>query len=366
MMLIIPILALLCAPALWVVLGRPRFLPEPTKAASPCDISIIIPARNEATNIKQLLDSIRRQSHQPKETIVVNDGSTDDTAEIARTMGATVINAKPLPDGWNGKPWACQQGASAATGSWFLFLDADLDLRDGAVGSLLQLCTQPDKVYSVCPHHRIKKMYEQLSAFFNVLMLAGSSAFGVNKQASGKTALFGQCLLINSDHYQQVGGHESVKDKVLENFHLAEILKSLGIKRECFMGRHLIEMRMHPLGLSELWASWQKGFSDGAANTAPRVLVYSSIWISGMILTIVSAIVAWTSYSSSPFIILTAIAYLSHALFCLWVFRLAGNFSVWNALLFPLSFTFYQVLFFYSIINKKRGRTTQWKGRAVN
>ena len=380
-MLVMPVVAILLSPAIWFVLGRPRFLPslqaaKAVKAAQNIEksspaISIIIPARNEESNIARLLESIQQQSSQPLETIVVNDGSTDNTASIASQLGARVIDVEALPDGWMGKPWACQQGAHAAnttnsaTGGWLLFLDADLILEPSALHALSQVCAGSDQVHSVCPHHVIKHPYEQLSAYFNVLMLAGVNAFGIGKSATDNAALFGQCLLISQKHYQQVNGHETVKDKALENFHLARQFKQLGIQCSCYLGKGLIHMRMFPNGIGELWSSWKKGFTSGAAHTAPRALLLSSLWISGMMLTIVCLILSFTSYVSNLFTLVTALAYLIYACQSLRVFKLAGTFSAWNALFFPLSLLFYQTLFFSALIDKKRGKTTNWKGRAV-
>lgn len=374
-MLVMPVMAILFAPAIWFLLGRPRFLSSLPPAEKPgkasAAISIIIPARNEEANIARLLESIQQQSSQPLETIVVNDGSTDNTASIASQLGARVIDVAALPDGWMGKPWACQQGAHAAntansaTGDWLLFLDADLILEPSALHALSQVCAGSDQVHSVCPHHVIKHPYEQLSAYFNVLMLAGVNAFGIGKSATDNAALFGQCLLISQKHYQQVNGHETVKDKALENFHLARQFKQLGIPCSCYLGKGLIHMRMFPNGIGELWSSWKKGFTSGAAHTAPRALLLSSLWISGMMLTIVCLILSFTSYASNLFILITALAYLIYACQSLRVFKLAGTFSAWNALFFPLSLLFYQTLFFSALIDKKRGKTTNWKGRAV-
>lgn len=374
-MLVMPVMAILFAPAIWFLLGRPRFLSSLPPAEKPgkasAAISIIIPARNEETNIARLLESIQQQSLPPLETIVVNDGSTDNTASIASQLGARVIDVEALPDGWMGKPWACQQGAHAAntansaTGDWLLFLDADLILAPSALHALSQVCAGSDQVHSVCPHHVIKHPYEQLSAYFNVLMLAGVNAFGIGKSATDNAALFGQCLLISQKHYQQVNGHETVKDKALENFHLARQFKQLGIPCSCYLGKGLIHMRMFPNGIGELWSSWKKGFTSGAAHTAPRALMLSSLWISGMMLTIVCLILSFTSYISNLFILITALAYLIYACQSLRVFKLAGTFSAWNALFFPLSLLFYQTLFFSALIDKKRGKTTNWKGRAV-
>lgn len=364
-MLILPIIALLCSPAIWMVLGRPKYAhSQETSNQSPRAISVIIPARDEEQNINNLLQSLEEQNHKALEIIVVNDSSTDRTAEVAMQLGATVIDAEPLPDGWNGKPWACHQGARHAQGDWYLFLDADTTLAPNALESLEQLTHTPHKVYSICPYHHVERPYEELSAFFNVLILAGSNAFGTAD--SDNPSLFGQCLLISRQHYSRSGGHETVKGKVLENFHLSARLNELSIKRQCFMGKDTVAMRMFPNGFPELWTSWQKGFSSGAAHTAPKALLWSSVWISGLMFTLVSLGLALTPYSTPTYLSFTAIAYFVGVMQASYAFRLAGNFSYLNALLFPVSLIFYQCLFFTSLIQKKRGKPTQWKGRNVN
>jgi hypothetical protein len=88
-------------------------------------ISIIIPARNEEHNLPNLLHSLRGQSTEVDEVIVVDDQSTDHTAMVARGWGAKVVDAGELPAGWMGKTRACWVGAGHSAGSLLVFLDAD-------------------------------------------------------------------------------------------------------------------------------------------------------------------------------------------------------------------------------------------------
>ena len=123
------LILLLVTLALWaagfLLLRRLRPCAEVSAPRPTPTVSIIIPARNEEHNLPTLLRSLAAQSVKPHEIIVVDDGSTDRTAEVARQLGATVIASQPLPDGWRGKTWACHQGAQAATGELLLFVDAD-------------------------------------------------------------------------------------------------------------------------------------------------------------------------------------------------------------------------------------------------
>jgi 4,4'-diaponeurosporenoate glycosyltransferase len=372
MLVILPLLATLCALSVLCVLGRPRYLANILVLQRPTNefskVSIIVPARNEEANITPLLNSLQYEKKIIHEIIIVDDASSDDTAKRALEGGATVLPSDTLPEGWNGKPWSCYQGAKSATGDWLLFLDADVRLQHGAITKINQLVSSADAntVYSVYPHHIIDQTYEQLSAYFNALMVAGVNAFGYGSAAGENAALFGQTFLIPKELYFENEGHAAVKDKVLENFHFAELLKSNKTHCSCLLGKGLIHMRMFPTGLNELWESWKKGFVGGAAKVDKSTLIYSSIWISAGMLSIVSLCFLGSSYAPDHYGIYVIIGYLTNALACAWAFRIAGSFSIWNALLFPISLLFYQTLFFKALIDKRRGVKTNWKGRMVN
>ncbi len=363
MLLIAPILAIMLSFAIRLVFGQPRFLTSPTVAPSPQKISVIIPARNEETNLPKLLTSFHHGSNQPHEIIVVDDDSTDHTARIALENGARVITPPSLPDDWKGKPWACQQGANQATGEWLLFLDADVWLEPDAFVKILALTGDPTQVSSLCPYHRIASWTEELSAFFNLIMAAGSSSFGYPTRSRQSSALFGQSLLIAKKTYEQVEGHNKVRNQILENFHLAAFLREEGFSRNCFLGKGTLSMRMFSGGFLELWRSWKKGFTSGAKQAAPRALILISLWLTAGMMTVVSLF--FLPSAEPSFTLVVSLAYLLFASQCAWAFRQVGSFSLLNAFLFPLGLIFYQILFFTSLLEKKLGIQTNWKGRDV-
>ena len=326
MLYITLLLAIVCVPAFWTILGRPRFVPQSDSGVDEARVSILIPARNEEANIAILLESIAAQKMTPNEVIVIDDGSTDGTARVAGQYDARVIESSEKSADWNGKPWACQQGAEAADGDWLLFLDADTQLLPGALEKITALTIQKDRVYSINPYHAIQRPYEQLSAFFNVIMVAGVNAFGLHFNSNKDEGLFGQVLLISKHHYEEVGGHEAVKGEVLENFQLAHHLRKIGIKCECYLGKGTVVMRMFPGGFGELWASWKKGFTLGARDTAPRLIVIISIWITGAMFALAGLLQAATPFVSDAFRLSALGVYLIYVLLCLRGFKLVGNF----------------------------------------
>ena len=308
-------------------------------------LSVIIPARDEAENLPLLLESLAAQSPAPHEVIVVDDGSTDGTAEIARMAGAMVVRSKPLPEGWRGKPWACHQGAAASSGDLLCFVDADtrFEVPDG-LAKLQQ--AWPGGAFSVCPWHAVEKPYEHLSLFFNLNMVFGTVPDG----------LFGPLLLIDRESYQKCGGHETVRDKVLENFRLAAHCRALGIPVRSANGRGMVWFRMYPFGLTGLVEGWTKGFASGAGNTPGGVMALIIAWFTGLVLVPIGLVAdgfAW------PWVILYLVASIQVGVMA----RMGGGFRWWFAPLFPLALGFFFLLFARS--SRRSGRTVTWKGREI-
>lgn len=321
-----------------------RLVPVPVTASnnpSPLHsrLSIIIPARNEAHNLPRLLESILSQTTPPLEVLVIDDHSTDATAEIAAARGATVIPAQPLPDGWRGKPWACHQGALAAKGSHLLFLDADCWFEPGGLDALLD--RYRGGAFSVAPHHRIEKPYEELSAFFNAIMVASTAGHG----------LFGQTLLIDRTSYEAAGGHLEVKGRVLENLRLAAFYRAAGIPVASTSGHGMISFRMYPEGISSLVEGWTKGFASGASETPRSAVILVALWISGLMISLIAL----------PFSPWSALLYLAFALQFGLMLRRVGSFSWLTALLYPLPLFFYFAVFSRSL--RRSGKQVTWKGR---
>ncbi len=350
----------------WCLFAKFRKVPDaPVPRPNPAPrISIIIPCRDEEDNLTRLLPSITSQAFPIHEIIVMDDHSTDRTSRVAREHGAIVITGKPLPNGWKGKPWACLQGAAAATGDWLLFLDADVWLEPGAFEKLAALTTTPRSVFSLCPFHRIEKPYEELSSFFNSIMVLGINAFTLRGEKGDGIGLFGQVMLVAKTDYDAVGGHEPVKHEVLENFHLARHFAAAGLTNRCYLGKGTASMRMFPSGYEELAASWGKGAASGSRNTPRTALIGISIWLTGLMTAMISLL--FLPLAPAAPAIAIGIVYAAFALQSLFVFRKIGTFSLWNALLFPIALCYYQVHFFNSLRRTKAGGTVKWKGRDVS
>ncbi|MEM7699619.1 MAG: glycosyltransferase [Verrucomicrobiota bacterium] len=348
----------------WPVAARFRFVPKPVdEADSEASISIVIPARDEESNLRNLLPSLTTSEDLIHEIIVVSDQSTDDTEAVARDAGAIVVAGEPLPEGWMGKSWAVQQGINTATGDWILALDADTMMEPGGFDKIRRFTADPESVHSICPYHRVVKPYEQLSAFFNVIMLLAMNAFTIKGPRVRDIGLFGQVLLISRAQLDAVGGYESVKGEILENFSLSRVLARAGYHCRCYLGRGTISMRMFPDGLGGLVASWSKGFVSGADNTPKSALIGISFWLSGLIMIVISLTFLWLA----PLPMIWAIGglYWLGVAQCSYLFRHAGSYNFLTAVFFPITLIFYLAVFFAAVRRKRQGGQVQWKGRNV-
>ena len=356
------VILILCWLAGWATLARIKPC-RAAKAGTPLPtqkISVIIPARNEEKNLPRLLRSLQSQSVPPDEIIVVDDASTDHTAAVAMELGALVITPPPLPDGWRGKTWACQHGAEQAQGEWLLFLDADTWFETNGLAAVRnEFSALGGGALSVAPLHRVVMLHEQFSAFFNLVMLAGTGAFTVLGDRLPPRGLLGQFLLIEKSAYVRVGGHAAVKERVLENFWLAEKLRAVGVTLHCRGGQKVFSFRMYPLGWRELMDGWIKGFAAGAGKTHLPLLLLVIAWMSGLIMATENLLVA----KNAP---VCFVVYAAYAAQVGWLLRRVGTFHWSTALLFPAPLVFYLIIFTRSVWRAARKQPVDWKGRKIH
>ena len=333
-----------------------KFLPLLTKELNIPAISVVIPARNEECNLPKILGSLNQQGPAPFEVIVVDDESTDNTAAIARSLGAIVVQSQPLPQGWSGKVWACVQGARQANGEYLLFLDADTWLERGALLKLWQLMCRwghPTAI-SVLPYYKTEAIYEQLSAIFYVIMAMGSGSFNVRHQR-----LVGQSLFMKKSDYIESGGHSLVNGQILENFYLSEILVQKGLSCRTILGKGILNIRMFPQGFAQLWNGWLKSFRSGVSGTDRIMLTLVFLWISGFM----TCVVASSVQRDIEYLVF---GYVLFSMQFIYLIRKLGAFYWINGLLFPLHLGFYLLLACVAILRAVLGRSAQWRGRSVS
>ena len=325
-------------------------------------LSVIIPARDEAASLPHLLASLVPQLAPGDELIVVDDRSTDATAALAREAGALVIEAPELPDGWTGKSWACHHGAATATGEVLVFFDADVRLAPGALSAAVDLHRRQGGLVSVQPYHETERAYERLSALFNVVAFMGVGAASPHR-AGRAVGAFGPCLVISADDYRRVGGHEAVRDEVVEDLALARAVRAAGLGVVVRAGGELIHFRMYPGGFRQLVEGWTKNFATGAGTVPVVRTLLVAWWITGMLVTIQWLIeTAAGAGPGWPVVVLGYAAVVGQ----LWhFFARLGDFGLRWALAYPVLLATFVGVFVRSLYRTLIRRSVTWRGRTV-
>ncbi len=245
------------------------------------EVSVIVPARNEARNIEACVRSLAASDFSSFEVIVVDDRSDDDTYErtIALPAGSArrieVVRGEELPEGWLGKPWACHQGYRRAQGAWLLFTDADTTHGSRLLSKAVHTARQQGAdLFTLVGHQLVETFWEKLvqTQIFLTMLLRFPDFERTARNGRWREAIAnGQFLLFRRSAYEAIGGHEVVRDEVVEDLALAQHVKRAGLSLRIGGAADDLNTRMYR-SLSELVDGWSKNLALGGQQTLPKWL----------------------------------------------------------------------------------------------
>jgi chlorobactene glucosyltransferase len=343
-------------------------------AGAAATVDIVVPVRNEADAIGRCLAGLVAQRYPQNRfaIAVVDDGSTDATAAIARRFasGATplrITEAGPLPPGWTGKAHACWRGAAQGTGEWLCFIDADTlpdpELLPSAIATVRRCGLD---FLSLEPRQELVTPWERLIIPAGLCALGFAGGLQPAGDRGAAAAANGQFLLIRRDVYERAGGHRAVRGVVAEDSALAARIKAVGGRIALMSGAPLIGVRMYR-SLRQLWEGLSKNVTETFGGMrATAIVVAVGLVLAWASLAVPAALAASVAATFSP---LTAAALAlavaaSLALFGMHI-AAARYFSIpfWYGLLFPLAYTIAALVAIAGIQARRRGRVA-WKGRS--
>jgi glycosyltransferase involved in cell wall biosynthesis len=220
---------------------------ENTSKTNP-KVSIILPARNEEEFIGKCLDSLVKQDYENYEIIVIDDSSEDRTGEIISEYAKKYpkiipVSAKPKPDGWMGKNWACMEGYGKATGELLLFTDADTKHAENVITlAVSHLNSFGLDALSAIPKMLTFDFWTNITLpMISTFLHTRFSALNVNNPSKKTGYFFGSFFILKKTTYEEIGMHEGVKQEIIEDGALGKKVKELGYKMKMVRGEHLIE-----------------------------------------------------------------------------------------------------------------------------
>lgn len=226
-------------------------------------VSVVVPARNEESNIADCLRSLLAQG-EGVEIVVADDGSQDMTAEIVRQLAAqapqlALVEVPPLPEGWIGKNHALEAGAKQAHGEWLLFTDADTHHVPGKLPGVVERAQREGlDLISFSPRQQAHRWWEKAVMPQVYRALAKLYPYErVNDPSDPVVAANGQYILIRREVYFAVGGHRAFRDAVLEDVELARRVKQAGYRLWFGSGDGIVSTRMYSR-FPQMWEGWTK------------------------------------------------------------------------------------------------------------
>lgn len=231
--------------------------------SEPVIVSIIVPARNEELRLGACLKSLTGQAGVKFEIIVVDDGSSDRTREIALSFPEVrVISAGRLPQGWTGKNNAVATGARHARGPWLLFTDADtVHLPYSLLRSLGEAKREKAALLSYSPEQEVDGFWQQ--AVMPVIFAELASTYRPSEVSDARSpvaAANGQYILVLRKAYDAAGGHAAVAGSLLEDVALARAIKASGYRIFFRYGGDMVRTRMYG-SFGEMRDGWTKNLA---------------------------------------------------------------------------------------------------------
>jgi len=243
-------------------------------------VSIIVPMRNEERNARRCIESLLSQGYPNFEVIAVDDRSRDNTLNILKELASEhsnlqLIEGIPTPEGWIGKNHALWQGVTWAKGDWLLFVDADTTSEPYMLTSVIKYAEE-NKVdmLSISPFQVLGTFWERVIQ--PTIIMSIYYAFPqkkINDPKSKIAAANGQFILIRRFVYEALGGHSAIRDRIVEDFALANLVKSNDYRLLVMVGRKLVRVTMYT-NFSEIWEGWTKNLFFGLGKKWGLLVFY--------------------------------------------------------------------------------------------
>ncbi len=367
-------LVLAAIPAFLTFTNLRLFRPPPPAAVGPTPkVSVLVPARNEASAIGRLIDEVLASTGVDLELVVLDDASNDGTAEIVSRYAEAdsrvqLLSGRPLPDGWCGKQHACWQLSQVAEHDTWVFLDVDVRVkRDAMARAVAFLENERVVLASGFPRQETTAVLDWLLLPLINYVLVGYLPLDRARQVNSPSlaAGCGQLFVTRRADYERAGGHAAIRASLHDGVKLPRAFRRAGLRTDIFDATEIASCRMYTTS-QDVCRGLSKNATEGIGSPA-TILPFTILLGGGSVMPVVVAGIGFATGfagwpTGGPAVALAAVA-VSYFPRIVDAIRFQQSFS--SAMVHPLGVTVFLVIQWVALARKTLGLQTTWRGRTL-
>lgn len=357
---------------LWVMAMSKSTIREGLQLSIPENVlvSIVVPAHNEERVIDRCVASLRNQTHNNIQIIFVLDRCTDGTLGIVQKHAdedtrVHIIENDHCPDDWAGKCNAARVGAKNATGEWLLFTDADTKFDSELVRcSVASAIKRKASLLSILSSLTITRTFERIvQPIASTFLVRQYPVDRINREIRPRPFANGQFLLFSKESYESIGGHDAVKDDLLEDIAFARKIHAKGGKVQVLFADGLLRCSMYST-FEAFKTGWKRIYIEASTRNISRLRR------SGMLTIVLSVLlpalgvagIVVGAFISTPLVWLSIASLISCVWVICWLYKI-NNAPMIYAIFAPFGGLVVAKLFFDAASMLRNRTPIQWGGR---